>query len=108
MQEVSMRFKVPYPVAKQRLDKLASEFEWVIQHASASDAANKYAIHLEGAKRVLHQCLGDDQDLESFLSETRLDLGSEPNRLEEKKAIQKAAGQGVEILRAWIKIVEQS
>jgi hypothetical protein len=107
-------FKVPHPIAKQRLDHLVSEFKAAAKAASEATgdgiatARSEYETLLERTRRVLRECLREKQDVAKFLSETQLSLGpGTPTRLDERGAVKAAAQHGYEILAEWVIRIER-
>jgi hypothetical protein len=107
MQEIALR--VPRPVAKQRIDLLASKFQDVADEASNAGTSDlvatvrsKYEALLAQSNAVLLQCFQDDKHANSFLSETELKLCSEPSRSDERESVLAGARRGHEILTKWV------
>ncbi len=108
-----MTFRVSLPIAKQRIDGLASEFQ-----SLAGDALNagtgdqivelrsRYEKLLARSKVVLCQCLQEKQDVDSFILETQLQLVLEPTHSDERKAVLASAQRGRNILAGWVRILD--
>ena len=115
LQERSMAmvsFSVPHALAKRRLGMLASDFEDLVQYSSDGKPIQIGALrsHHDGllviSAHLLQHCLQEQQDVNDFVSNIQLTIGSEPSVLEERKAIQAAAQRGCVVLTEWIKLLE--
>jgi hypothetical protein len=101
-------FKVGGSQAKQRLGKLADQFADMIQRASEANTAdieslrNDYEKHLISAHREVCHCLASEGDVNEFKSQTELQLGSEPSRADERKAVAASAKRAYDMLHEWI------
>lgn len=105
-------FKCSPVIAKSQLDNLASQFEEMALQASNATVGKianlraDYERLLQRANYEVRQCVGN-QDADRFVSGTRLMLGAESSRAEERKAVETSARNGRCILSEWVEQIQQ-